>query len=99
MSNNEIAINLNEEVRFKLTDYGREVYSRYLGLEYDDLIKDNDDLFKIFKYVGSQVDENGYCEMQLWKFMQIFGKEMFMGNKEVIKPLEIIYTLEGGETK
>lgn len=95
MGHIEIPINLNEEVKFKLTDYGREVHSRY----YKDLIKDNDDLFKIFKYVDLQVDENGYSKMQLWKFMQIFGKEMFLANKEVIKPLEIIYTLEEGETK
>ena len=63
----KIKINLNETVKFKLTDYGKDVYYH----QFDDLNK------RIIKNGGKPIephfpkeDENGYCEMQLWGLME-----------------------------
>lgn len=78
----KIRINLNEKVKFKLSEHGKEIYRhRYdgYGFEYDR---------------EPELDDNGYMEMQLWTFMQIFGEHMIMGMSEVVQPLEIIYEWE-----
>lgn len=75
----EIRINLNERVKFKLSERGKEIYRhRYdgYGFEYNR---------------EPELDDDGYMSMQLWMFMQIFGEHMVMGMSEVLKPLEIIY--------
>lgn len=74
----EVRINLNEFVKFKLSERGKEVYRhRYDGYE--------------FEYNREpELDDDGYMSMQLWQFMQIFGEHMIMGMPEVLKPLEII---------
>lgn len=73
----EVRINLNERVRFKLSEYGKEVYRQ--RFEYNK---------------EPELDDDGYMEMQLWGFMNIFGEYMIMGISEVLKPLEIIYEQE-----
>lgn len=78
----EVRINLNEIVKFKLSEHGKEVYRhRYdgYGFEYNR---------------EPEIDDDGYMRMQLWTFMQIFGEHMIMGMPEVLKPLEIIYEQE-----
>ena len=78
----EVKINLNEKVKFKLSERGKEIYRhRYdgYGFEYNR---------------EPELDDNGYMEMQLWMFMQIFGEHMIMGISEVLDPLEIIYESE-----
>ena len=78
----EVRINLNEIVKFKLSERGKEVYRhRYdeYGFEHDREPK---------------LDDDGYMSMQLWTFMQIFGEHMNPGMSEVLKPLEIIYEQE-----
>lgn len=73
----EVRINLNENVKFKLSEYGKEIYRHR------------------FEYNREpELDDDGYMEMQLWVFMNIFGEHMIMGISEVVKPLEIIYELE-----
>lgn len=75
----EIRINLNEKVKFKLSERGKEIYRhRYdgYGFEYNR---------------EPELDNDGYMRMQLWTFMEIFGKYMTLGMPEVVKPLEIIY--------
>lgn len=78
----EVRINLNESVKFRLSEYGKEIYrhryDRY-GFEYDREPK---------------LDDDGYMSMQLWTFMQIFGEHMILGAPEVVNPLEIIYESE-----
>ena len=87
----EIKINLNETVKVKLTDYGKDVYYH----QFDDLNK------RIIKNGGKPIephfpkeDENGYCEMQLWGLMDLYGNYMSMGPQNVFKPFQIIYECE-----
>lgn len=73
----ETKINLNDWIKIKLTPYGEDVYRIFycrLKLEPLPLRKDKD----------------GYVSFQLWDFIQIFGSYIYMGNKNVIEPLEII---------
>ena len=60
-------VNLNEYIKVKLTDKGKEIYRNY-WYDIDD------------EYVPTlNVDEGGYCKFQLWDFMRIFGEHFRMG--------------------
>jgi len=80
-----IRINLNELIKVKLTDWGKEIYYH----QYD----------KTNQFAGREIckpkfpkeDENGYTEFQLWCFMELYGECMGMTLPNVIEPLEIIY--------
>ena len=80
-----IRINLNEPIKVKLTDLGKEIYYH----QYD----------RINQIVGREAckpsfpkeDENGYTEFQLWCFMELYGEHMGMTLPNVIEPLEIVY--------
>lgn len=80
-----IRINLNEPIKVKLTDWGKEIYYH----QYD----------RINQIVGREAckpsfpkeDENGYTEFQLWCFMELYGECMGMTLPNVIEPLEIVY--------
>lgn len=80
-----IRINLNEPIKVKLTDWGKEIYYH----QYD----------RINQIVGREAckpsfpkeDENGYAEFQLWCFMELYGECMGMTLPNVIEPLEIVY--------
>lgn len=85
-----VHINLNETVKFKLNDHGKDIFYH----QYDEINK------RLLELGGKQlpieptmpkVDADGYTEMQLWTFMQIFGPHTGMGFKNYIQPLEIIY--------
>lgn len=86
-------INLNESVKVKLTDWGKEIFYH----QYD----------RINKMVGKEVckpiypkeDENGYTEFQLWCFMQLYGEYMGMTLPNVVERFEIVYESEKGEKK
>lgn len=79
-----IQINLNEPIKVKLTDWGKEIYYH----QYD----------RINQIAGREIckpkfpkeDENGYTEFQLWYFMELYGEHMGMTQPNVIEPLEII---------
>ena len=80
-----IRINLNEPIKVKLTDWGKEIYYH----KYD----------RINQIVGREIckprfpreDENGYTEFQLWCFIELYGMHMGMTLPNVIEPLEIVY--------
>ena len=80
-----IRINLNEPIKVKLTDWGKEIYYH----QYD----------RINQIAGREVckpsfpkeDENGYTEFQLWCFMELYGEYIGMALPNVIEPLEIVY--------
>lgn len=80
-----VCINLNEPIKVKLTDWGKEIYYH----QYD----------RTNKIVGREVckpkfpkeDENGYTEFQLWCFIELYGMHMGMTLPNVIEPLEIVY--------
>ena len=62
-------VNLNENIKVKLTDKGKEIYRNY----YHDIDVNDEDVPTL------EVDKEGYCEFQLWHFMRIFGEHFYMG--------------------
>ena len=80
-----IRINLNEPIKVKLTDWGKEIYYH----QYD----------KINQIAGREVckpkfpkeDKNGYTEFQLWHFIGLYGEYIGIDLSNVIEPLEIVY--------
>lgn len=80
-----IRINLNEWIKVKLTDWGKEIYYH----QYD----------RINQIAGKKIcepkfpkeDENGYTKFQLWCFIELYGEHMGITLPNVIEPLEIVY--------
>ena len=85
-----IRINLNEPIKVKLTDWGKEIYYH----RYD----------RVNQIAGREIckpkfpkeDENGYTEFQVWCFMELYGEHMGMTLPNVIEPLEIVYERRTG---
>ena len=89
---NEVRINLNESVKVRLTDFGKDIYYH----QYDEL---NARCGKIVcKPSFPKEDGEGYTHFQLWKFMEIYGNYMGMAQPNVIQPLEFIYEPPKEET-
>ena len=80
-----IRINLNEPIKVKLTDWGKEIY--YHQYDRTNRIAGRE----ICKPKFPKEDENGYTEFQLWCFMELYGEHMRMTLPNVIEPLEIVY--------
>ena len=78
----KIIINLNDNVRFKLTDLGREIYYH----QCDDLIAKG---VKIRPEYPEE-DADGYASMQLWDFVELYGPHIGMAKQNVIEPLNLI---------
>lgn len=83
-----IRINLNESIKVKLTDWGKEIYYH----QYDEINKIAGR--EVCKPKFPKEDENGYTEFQLWDFIQLYGMHIGMTLPDVIKPFEIIYEYE-----
>ena len=80
-----VRINLNEPIKVKLTEWGKEIYYH----QYD---KANQIAGReICKPKFPKEDENGYTEFQLWCFIELYGIHMGMTMPNVIDPLEIVY--------
>lgn len=82
-------ININENVKVKLTDYGKNIFYH----QYDELNKTYGK--EIIKPRYPKVDSDGYTSFQLWCFMNLYGSYIYMGAQNVIEPLEIVF--EGAE--
>ena len=80
-----IRINLNESVKVKLTDWGKEIY--YHQYDRTNQIAGRE----ICKPEFPKEDENGYTEFQLWCFIELYGIHIGMTLPNVIEPLEIAY--------
>ena len=80
-----IRINLNEPIKVKLTDWGKEIY--YHQYDRANQIAGRE----ICKPKFPKEDENGYTEFQLWCFIELYGMHMGMTLPNVIEPLEIVY--------
>ena len=80
-----ICINLNEPIKVKLTDWGKEIY--YHQYDRTNQIAGRE----ICKPKFPKEDENGYTEFQLWCFIELYGEYMGMTLPNVIEPLEIVY--------
>ncbi len=70
--------NINNKVRVKLTDYGREV-----------LMSDHELFWKnagrTMEYHPPKEDENGWSTWQLWSLMSYLGKHISLGGSNVIE--------------
>lgn len=78
-------INLNENIKVKLTDFGKDVFYH----RFDEI---NERLGReAIQPRYPSVDENGYSTFQLWVFIDIFGEYINWSSQNVIEPLEIIY--------
>lgn len=80
-----IRINLNEPIKVKLTDWGKEIY--YHQYDRTNQIAGRE----ICKPKFPKEDEDGYTEFQLWCFIELYGDHMGMTLPNVIEPLEIVY--------
>lgn len=79
-------LNLNDVIRVKLTDFGKDIYYH----QFDDLnswIRSNGG--KPIERMYPKVDDEGYSEFQLWKFMKLYGTYMEMAAPNVVEPLNI----------
>ncbi len=85
-----IRINLNEPIKVKLTDWGKEIY--YHKYDRTNQIAGRE----ICKPRFPREDENGYTEFQLWCFIELYGMHMGMTLPNVIEPLEIVYERRQG---
>lgn len=84
-SSEPIRINLNEPIKVKLTDWGKEIY--YHQYDRTNRIAGRE----ICKPSFPREDENGYTEFQLWCFIELYGTHMGMALPNVIEPLEFVY--------
>lgn len=81
----EIRINLNEHVKVKLTEFGKNIYYH----QYDELNAKHGG--QTIEPRMPEVDSEGYTRLLLWKFMNIYGKHISLGSQNVINPLEIVW--------
>ena len=80
-----IRINLNETIKVKLTDLGKKIY--YHQHDRTNQIAG----IKICEPKFPEEDENGYTEIQLWVFIELYGEHIGVTLPNVIKPNEIVY--------
>lgn len=77
---------MNDIIKVKLTPRGVDIfYHRFDGLNE-----------RIQKRGGKpvephmpRIDKDGFTEMQLWYFMEIYGEHIGVGKKGVIEPINI----------
>lgn len=81
----EIRINLNEVIKVKLTDHGKNIFYH----RYDRLNSISNKV--IGKPSMPKVDEDGYTTFQLWDFMKLYGVHIGMTLPNVIEPLDIVF--------
>jgi len=76
-------ININNNIRVRLTPYGDEILHNYYKKESEWI---DMDLMSLIP----EKDSEGYSEFQLWGFMLIFGSKMYMSGKQIIEQNIII---------
>lgn len=77
-------INLNEFIKVKLTDKGKEIY-------YNQFKNINNNYgSEIIKPHYPEEDDDGYTKFQLWDFMETYSKDLY----GVIYPFEIVFDEE-----
>lgn len=88
-------INLNDMIKFRLTQHGRDVLSfkRYEYACQTSVLACNQERFILNTYQYPHViEKDGYCYMQLWEFMNTFGEYMVLGvNDMCIEGNELIF--------
>ena len=90
-----VKLNLNDQVKFKLTDRGKDIYFH----QYDDLneyLKQKKGK-KHFSQQMPKVDNDGYTKMQLWAFMELYGNHIGITKPNVIEPLNLYFEPSDGD--
>lgn len=81
-------LNLNSQIKVKLTDYGKDIYYH----QFDELsaLMQKKGLAPI-EQVMPQVDEHGYTKFQLWEFIHLYGNYIGIAMPDVIMPIDIVF--------
>lgn len=73
MENQEFTVNINEYVKVKFTEMGRQIW-------YDDMVALNKQIGKeVVTPQYPEVDSEGYSKVQLWELMRLYGPYMRIG--------------------
>ena len=88
-----VKVNLNDIVKFKLTDHGQNIYYHHLD-GFNEEMKQRG--LKGIEPRFLPVDEDGYSHMQLWSFIEVFGEHIGLLKPNIIDSLELVF--EGGGT-
>ena len=81
-----VRINLNDFIKVKLTDWGKEIYYH----QHDDLNKCIEKRGgKLITPEMPQVDADGKTKFQLWYFIELYGKYIGLVKRNVIEPLDL----------
>lgn len=92
----KVRCNLNDRIRFKLTDHGKDIYYH----QYDTFnVLSRTHGLQIIQPRYPETDENGYSQMQVWRFMEIYGPYMSVSEPNVIEPLELEFEIDMEENK
>jgi hypothetical protein len=79
--------NINDKVKFELTEYGKQFLEAHLAEERKQFGIDAHDLYK--------PNYCGYIKMQVWEFMNLFGPTFKIGfQDQVIVNNELIFCEE-----
>ena len=81
-------LNLNDPVRFKLTDHGKDIYYH----QYDELNERKGK--QVIKPHYPEVDDEGYVSMQLWSFIELYGPYIGLAKENVIEPLDLEFEVK-----
>jgi len=65
--------NINDSVKVKLNDHGREI----LKQQHDLLLKD----IPRYEFTLPQEDEQGWSKWQMWRLMETFGPHISIGSE------------------
>ena len=83
------AFNINNWIKVKLTDKGREILQNYwnrICSKFPQLDPDP-------SYFATHTDADGYTRFQLWEFMQIFGEHLCLGSPLYVENNEILFEM------
>lgn len=81
------SINLNDNVKVKLTPLGAEIYYN----QNKDLIDAYPQLREALKPRMPKIDSEGYTEFQLHHFISLYGEHIGITKQNVIDPLNIYF--------
>lgn len=77
-------VSMNDTIEFELTEYGMKLFKNYYTLGY--VFKDDKDITRE-EYIQNHIKidkETGLQYMRMWKFMTVFGRDIYSGSKEII---------------
>lgn len=79
-------INLNDRIKVKLTPIGAEIYYH----QFDEINKKAGRT--VIEPHMPRIDKDGYTDFALWEFIELYGKHIGVGKKNVIEPIDIFIT-------